>query len=1572
MLTATGSGAAAGPSEPSDSVSTSSSALASASITTSEQLVKALRVPQPPANGVSKIDIALEAWRSADFFVPKKAELLSQWVLKYLCSSLRTSNSTSAPGTPNKGQNKAKQQKQSSTSTPTELDLKAWELLSAIVSAQISTDSKLSEAAKQSWLSHLASTQPVLVLAGALAKQLNQEQNTSQADRETLLSLASSSLVKLLPPATSRTAATNVEVATDAIQSWLEFFDQSHSSVEQQKGTAILHSIVTTWTTTLQYGSNAKRNHQHFCNNAIPSLLQALHTLESNSEDDEDSSRVSEVVRQVAAESLFTEDVTRSMLQAGRNAKVTISATWKDTKTATSGVVQQLASLLQDKKVADVALSSLSTLSELLFTKLSRSEALNSTASSSSTSSGSMREAQLSLVRKTMLSEWHFPLLPFLATSSGTQAGQAQRAAARTGLLRGVERDSLYVMGCDEREEWRSLFSTLSNRIRGELRKIATEASPAAQGEAADHFASLTSLWRLEKSVLEDELVPILAMVAVQKVSKQALWVSEELPKATLVAMELFRAVATIDVRFRNIPALVNNVLSSVGVAAELGSGGSASSLFTSQTFLAELGKLCRDSVTPMQVPDLIHSLSTIAQSLESFMRDDNVNASATPKSKRQRTSTTSSPSKASTQASTHAPRVIIAQLHIAAHVMQSVQLATNLRPRSIAAAEELHNTLILPCFDACAASASATTYGVAAAALHVRQALLSEKWRYDPSEPVKLDGSLPTETLAGLESAFDERADAFIELLSLQKGSSAELHGLQFQIFQSLMQRAERDSFLGFGESRYCQLVSQSSGPIHALLEELSKGSTSDSEWIGCPNNIKDRIELMQVLWLALVTRWAPLFEALAADETLALLASILVFTAQPRESSALHYISSTALRNASFLELSTWRNHIIAHIQHELSTNKQLDRRLAAIAPLWITPNDWVNKSSRGSLVAKHLALDKDIVGAKKGSEVKTVQWTELRNLIARVLPEYATESDVNDETLLASLNAFFESNAKEGNSEEKHAWERASLGAIQAATRLLLSRSKNSAVMQKKLLETAQEFRGAAAAEKKAGAEGITFKMRAAQDVMTVLGTQVIDQEDGRAIEENLSAIGKLCGELDTPSNSIQTLDMVLYHVRELRLLGRGSELWEDWSPVHGVFIQGAEAEVEPGRNQPYVRSAAGIALELLRCIGPGGAGAKTASDACLAFFKTIDRMPSLQEQRRLADELQRIVSHLEAEEYDKTLDKQLSQLRNCAVLLFTEPSQVVLKPAAVDDILASHIYAVGLLISGAPEGTSKIARKHLSSFLGVINNTQLLPAGGALFKLRSVVAAVSVLDQLCSNHAMLFKTQDMGAILQLLSTITGPSMADEASPGLLKRSRAERDFMKTKLWDAILSVLSSLMRLRQDLVLSFLPQLGSLLSRLTTLFHRIRSTSGSAKRQVRRGLPTWLDPILVTPLNAEHEARALSRLLSTLVVKNVSLKNRSSSTAEGGKAESLARPFSKHATYILVAYLRSLTAANTMVPVKVRQELEVGMLTVCGIVGHHQRDAAMVGLLDSAGKVLMKRIWGEYEKQRYKGQ
>ncbi|GAK65816.1 uncharacterized protein PAN0_010c4037 [Moesziomyces antarcticus] len=1569
------------------------SALAAASITTSEQLVKTLRVPQTPANGISKVSIASEAWKSQEFFVPKKAELLSQWILEHLCSGLRGAASASNHGTPTKGKGKGKQQQQqqqkgkaAETVGPIELDLEAWTLLASIIAAQTGSESDLTEASKRSWLSHLANTQPTLQLAGALARQLEQAQATSDADRFQLLSAAEASLVKLLPPATSRTAATNVETATDAIHAWLEFFSQPRSSAESQSGFEILKSIVVTWATALQYGSNAKRNHHHFCTRTLPALVRALQAVSLQSLQNESAansaSALLELVKQIAAESLFTEDVHRSLLQAGRSAELGSAVNWREPKAASTEVVQQLVSFLHgqgsdDRITSTAALGSLPVLSELLYTRLSRSESLNSMASSSTTSAGSVRETQLALVRKTMLAEWLFPVLPFLVTPSerASQQNSADRAAARKGVLRGIERDSLYIIGCDEHEAWRSFFSTLFNDIRDDLSRIATDESEStsAHVEIADHFRSLTLLWRLEKSVVEDDLVDILAMAAVQPVAKPTIRSAEELGISTRAGFDFIREVAALDVRFRTLPALVNNIMPSLPLAAERLAGRGrelAESLYVSQTFLAELAKLCHDSVTAMQVPDLVNRIPTMVQNVGSAL--DALTVDTGKAAKRQRRASGGADSSAA-HADTAA---LLVQLRIAATVVQSVNVAPQLRARSVAAAEELHNSLILPCLDAVLGSTRAVpasgVCGVAAAALQLRHSLLSEKWRYDPSEPVKLDGSLPTESLPCLEVALDERADSLIEILALRDGQGAAesaLCQLQFQILQALLQRAERDAFLGRHESRYCQLISADAAPIAQLLDEIvavSGSKEAGTMWSGRPTQLRGRAELLQAVWLAIVTRWAPLLDRLADEALLARLAAAVMAASaageeQDTAKGCMRYISTTALRNAAFLELPNVRRHVIACIQQRVDpSGRDVESRLAATTALWLTPSEWIAKPARGALTAKLLALDRDIASAahQQKGHAGTTGWTELRKLLARLLEaDFATEADISDADLLSSLRTFVASD------EQDPAWQRASLAVIRATVNVLLQRGSLNADIRSALVQGALEARRQASGD----ASHVTFRERAAQDMFAALCSGGVaesellgadaDRDVAQKSLEALKTLGAAAG-LDTATGVITTLELALYHLREIRLRMNGTR--SDASELGAAVTKdvvtalcillgrGSLVSDADDAHAKLVRTAADVALELLRCLQ----GAPAAG-ACLAYSALVSSLPEVGEQQRVRDGLQRIVSRLDTEQYDATLSQLLAALSSASTL----------EGAGADADVGALIGTVGLVLGSAPEGTSKIARDHLAHWLSLLVGTTAGPV-----RVGAMVASVSALDLLCRHHAMLLRTQDVHAMMQLFATLVGPSARDEVSGTISSLPASRRDAVRSAIFIGIVSTLGSLMRLRQDLVLGGLPQLGALLARLCALFRRLKRTpSGMQRRQLRRDLPAWLDPVEVTPLG-EHEARALSRLLSSLVAKNVSLKSR----GDEGKAQSLAKPFSKHATYVLVAYLRSLTAPNAVVPFEVRAELEVGMLTLCGIMGHHQRDAAMVGMLDAAGKVLMKRIWSEYEKQRYKGQ
>lgn len=180
----------------------------------------------------------------------------------------------------------------------------------------------------------------------------------------------------------------------------------------------------------------------------------------------------------------------------------------------------------------------------------------------------------------------------------------------------------------------------------------------------------------------------------------------------------------------------------------------------------------------------------------------------------------------------------------------------------------------------------------------------------------------------------------------------------------------------------------------------------------------------------------------------------------------------------------------------------------------------------------------------------------------------------------------------------------------------------------------------------------------------------------------------------------------------------------------------------------------------------------------------------------------------------------------------------------------------------------------------------------------------------------------------------------------------------------MYHGVINILSALVRLRRDLVLNTLPQLGFVLRQLVSCLRSLRpQLGGKQRRLVLDTLPRWLAP--AHALGAP-ESRALARLLTTLTVKTMV---RGHDAAQ--KPEALVRPFSKHAAYVLTAYVDAVGDPLCFVPGPVRKELQPGLFALCDMLGEHNRDAMMVAALDASGKATMKTLWKEYEKQRYVG-
>lgn len=166
---------------------------------------------------------------------------------------------------------------------------------------------------------------------------------------------------------------------------------------------------------------------------------------------------------------------------------------------------------------------------------------------------------------------------------------------------------------------------------------------------------------------------------------------------------------------------------------------------------------------------------------------------------------------------------------------------------------------------------------------------------------------------------------------------------------------------------------------------------------------------------------------------------------------------------------------------------------------------------------------------------------------------------------------------------------------------------------------------------------------------------------------------------------------------------------------------------------------------------------------------------------------------------------------------------------------------------------------------------------------------------------------------------------------------------------------------------------LPHLGMILRRLVLALRGCRPNLGAKQLAVVMNTqPRWISH--THPLGGE-EAKALSRLLESLTVKSTvrvhfSSNNNAVDASAAPKAESLAKPFSRHAGCVLKAYVEAMDDPLCVMGLEVRREMREGLFALCGMMGVRGRDALMVGL-NAGGKAVVKAVWKDWEEVRYVG-
>lgn len=214
--------------------------------------------------------------------------------------------------------------------------------------------------------------------------------------------------------------------------------------------------------------------------------------------------------------------------------------------------------------------------------------------------------------------------------------------------------------------------------------------------------------------------------------------------------------------------------------------------------------------------------------------------------------------------------------------------------------------------------------------------------------------------------------------------------------------------------------------------------------------------------------------------------------------------------------------------------------------------------------------------------------------------------------------------------------------------------------------------------------------------------------------------------------------------------------------------------------------------------------------------------------------------------------------------------------------------------------------------------------------------------------------MLRTLDVGSILSFLNKV-------------MEETTQNSEHTEYLIGHYVVNIASSLIRHRHDLVRSTLPHLSALLRRLIVSLRTIRPQLGAKQhRIVSDSFPRWMTP--QEPFRVE-EARLLSRLLTSLQTKTVLRKPMKKIMEQ--KADSLARPFSKHAPFVLLAYIQAMNDPLCTMSSAIRKEMQAGIFALCGMISEHGRDSLMVSALDTNGQATLKTIWKEYERQRYVG-
>ncbi|KAJ7630714.1 Urb2/Npa2 family-domain-containing protein [Roridomyces roridus] len=735
-----------------------------------------------------------------------------------------------------------------------------------------------------------------------------------------------------------------------------------------------------------------------------------------------------------------------------------------------------------------------------------------------------------------------------------------------------------------------------------------------------------------------------------------------------------------------------------------------------------------------------------------------------------------------------------------------------------------------------------------------------------------------------------------------------------------------------------------RSTQALERLLTYLENSGSLQVSWSGgsLSSGSQGRAEGALATLHMIVDRWLPTIDALASEAQLRRLVSILVrFNVGECDPDPLHAdgasILLTALSSAQFWELPNLRTAVLSYADDATSMLVDEDAALttsdgAAVSLtyqlLLMLPIEYMPRSTRSELVKR--AINADVLSSSLDGG----------NLTIRLFIHNAAMHTGYVDQPVANLSRYLRHLVQQDLSSQApgdHTTVTLSLFELHLSYDILVLTFPDGLFMIRALLKSSEQD--------------------SVQAILGVLRSCV--PSDLRGSANASSVLVCLVDSLTkgfAPTNLLKDVQDEIFNLQRrlsqtlashIQDVGQSKELMSLW--LHtlslGRWLQlSGQSGVVPFIGRQICAQASSstssdhtaafaILAEELQCIPESDRFQHL--DSILATYVLFCRLVSPDGQTRLDRLLSQTCNLLSVAEFSHALDL------TCECLSDTTHS-------AQD--MPHLVHMAALLLFDHPTSTLKVTQKFLTNCLNIFAGRSQFTDGPLSLRLE----VLRLLRQQCSDSPASLRAADMGSLWSILSKFLARSKVHDAETS------------PTAFYE-IIAITSALIRLRRDLITPTLPSLALVIQQLIATLRRPRPQLGVKQTVlVTDSLPRWVN---CKSAVGSDQGKALARLLEALITKTTIRSN--TSTAELQRAESLARPFSKHAAYVIKAYIDAMNDPLCILPSELRKELRPGLFALCNMLSDHSRDAMMVSALDAGGKTIMKNLWTEYEKQKYVG-